>query len=212
MARGAANVEYPLLFPFDACYNDSDMENGRPTREFKGKSLFAFPSDFTVVDIETTGLSSCGAEILEVSALRYREDKFVASFSSLIKPSAHIPYFITQLTGITDRMVANAADRKGVLRDFAAFAGEDILIGHNVNFDVNFLYDELLFHLGTPLKNDFVDVLKLSRRYLPGLPDHKQMTVASYFGQDVSGSHRALRDTEICAENYLGIKRIALRS
>ena len=188
------------------------MEFGKRTREYKGRSLFSFPEDFTVVDIETTGLSSFGAEILEVSALKYRGDTFVASFSSLIKPSAHIPYFITELTGITDQMVADAADRKGVLRDFAAFAEGDILIGHNVNFDVNFLYDELLLHLGYPLKNDFVDVLRLSRRYLPDLPDHKQVTLAAHFGLDVSGSHRALRDTEICAENYLRIKEIALRS
>lgn len=181
-------------------------------RPNKGQSLFEFPSDFTVVDIETTGLSSVGAEILEVSALKYRDDRFVASFSSLIKPSAHIPYFITQLTGINDAMVKNAAERKGVLRDFSEFLEGDIIIGHNVNFDVNFLYDELYANLGYLLRNDFVDVLRLSRKYLPGLPNHKQVTIASYFGLDTEGSHRALRDTEICAENYLRIKSIALQS
>ena len=180
-----------------------------PARPQKGKNLLAFPSDFTVVDIETTGLSSFGAEIIEVSALRYRGDRFEAAFSSLIKPSAPIPYFITQLTGITNGMVKDARDRKGVLRDFAEFLGGDVIIGHNVNFDVNFLYDELLLHLGFTMKNDFVDVLKLSRKYLPELPNHKQVTVAEYFGLDTHGAHRALKDTEICAENYLRIKEIA---
>ena len=182
-----------------------------PARPQKGKSLLAFPADFTVVDIETTGLSSYGAEIIEVSALRYRGDKFEAAFSSLIKPSAPIPYFITQLTGITNAMVKDARERKGVLRDFAEFLGEDLIIGHNVNFDVNFLYDELLAYLGYPMSNDFVDVLKLSRTYLPDLVNHKQVTVAEHFGLDTSGAHRALKDTEICAENYLRIKAIALR-
>ena len=166
----------------------------------------------TVVDIETTGLSSYGAEIIEVSALRYRGDKFSAAFSSLIKPSAPIPYFITQLTGITNQMVADARERKEVLRDFAEFLAGDVIIGHNVNFDVNFLYDELSAHLGYTMSNDFVDVLKLSRKYLPDLSDHKQVTVASYFSLDVSGAHRALKDTELCAENYLRIKEIALHS
>ena len=183
-----------------------------PTRAEKGKCLSAFPSDFTVVDIETTGLSSVGAEIIEVSALRYRGDRFEAAFSSLIKPNHPIPYFITQLTGITNAMVADARDRKGVLRDFKDFLQGDIIIGHNVNFDVNFLYDELLTHLDYTMRNDFVDVLRLSRKYLPELPDHKQSTVAAYFSLDTSGAHRALKDTEICAENYLRIKEIALRS
>ena len=181
-----------------------------PVRPYKGKNLFAFPSDFTVVDIETTGLSSMGAEIIEISALRYRGDAFVESFSSLIKPSMPIPYFITSLTGITNEMVRDARDRKGVLRDFASFVRDDVIVGHNVNFDVNFLYDELLHYLDYPLRNNYVDVLKLSRKYLPDLPDHKQVTVAAHFALDTSGAHRALKDTEICAENYLRIKEIAL--
>ena len=187
------------------------MKEKSSARPFKGNSLLSFPSDFTVVDIESTGGSAAVAEIIEVSALRYRDDRFVAAFSSLIKPSTYIPYFITMLTGITDEMVADAPDRKGVLRDFTDFLGNDIIIGHNVNFDVNFLYDELNIHLGYDLKNDFVDVLKLSRIYLPHLENHKQVTVAAHFGIDTAGAHRALKDTEICAENYLRIKEIALR-
>jgi len=188
------------------------MKEKAAHRANKGRNLLSFPSDFTVVDIESTGGSAAVAEIIEVSALRYRDDRFVAAFSSLIKPSIHIPYFITMLTGITDVMVADAPERKGVLRDFKDFLGEDIIIGHNVNFDVNFLYDEMLLHLGYPMPNDFVDVLKLSRIYLPDLENHKQVTVAEHFGIDTSGAHRALKDTEICAENYLRIKAIALRS
>ena len=181
-------------------------------RPKKGRNLVEFPSDYTVVDIESTGLSAAAAEILEISALRYRDDRFVAAFSSLIKPSSYIPYFITMLTGITDEMVADAPERKGVLRDFIDFLGGDIIIGHNVNFDVNFLYDELSLHLGYDLTNDYVDVLKLSRIYLPNLANHKQVTVAEHFGIDTAGAHRALKDTEICAENYLRIKALALRS
>ena len=187
------------------------MQRKKPIREFKGQQLSTFPSDFTVVDIESTGISADSAEILEVSALRFRGDKFEAAFSSLIKPSAPIPYFISQLTGITDEMVKDAPARKGVLRDFKDFLKGDVIIGHNVNFDVNFLYDELLRYLGYPMSNDFVDVLKLSRTYLPDLVNHKQVTVAEHFGLDTSGAHRALKDTEICAENYLRIKAIALR-
>ena len=179
------------------------------TRLQKGKSLFEFPEDFTVVDIETTGLSSAGAEIIEISALRYRGGKKVAVFSSLLKPRYAIPYFITELTGITNAMVKDAPERTGVLSDFYEFVGKDVIVGHNVNFDVNFLYDEISVYLGKALENDFVDVLRLSRHYLPFLPSHKQTALAEYFGISAEGAHRALRDTEICAENFFRIKNLA---
>ena len=76
------------------------MPKNKVFREFKGQQLSTFPSDFTVVDIESTGISADTAEILEVSALRFRGDKFEAAFSSLIKPSAPSPYFISELTGL----------------------------------------------------------------------------------------------------------------
>ena len=77
------------------------MDKRRVVRERKGKSLLEFLNDFTVVDIETTGLSSWGAEIIEISAIRFRGGERTAVFSSLLKPKYAIPYFITSLTGIT---------------------------------------------------------------------------------------------------------------
>ena len=53
----------------------------------KGKCIVEFPSDYTVVDIETTGLSPGKCEIIEISALKVRNDKIIKSFSSLVKPS-----------------------------------------------------------------------------------------------------------------------------
>ncbi len=82
-------------------------------RKFKGQSLFAFPSDYTVVDIETNRLMS-GV----FSALKVRGEKIRDSFSSLIKPTDSIDWFITNLTGITDEMVKNAPDVNEVMQNF----------------------------------------------------------------------------------------------
>ncbi|MCH5160822.1 MAG: 3'-5' exonuclease [Clostridiales bacterium] len=176
-------------------------------RKFKGHSLFAFPSDYTVVDIETNGLVSGVCEILEVSALKVRNDSIVGAFSTLIKPSKPIDQFITNLTGITDEMAKNAPDIRLVMTAFYGFIGKDILIGHNVHFDVNFLYDNLWLHNGLVLDNNFVDTLRLARRALPFLTNHKQITVAEYYGINTAGSHRALRDCEICNACYQNLKK-----
>lgn len=175
-------------------------------RKFKGQSLFAFPSDYTVVDIETNAISS-DSEIIEVSALKCRGDIVTDSFSSLIKPTEPIGWFITQLTGITNEMVENAPDAKDVLGRFYDFVGKDIIIGHNVNFDVNFLYDKLWIHNGLILDNSFVDTLRLARKALPQLQNHKQVTVAEYYGISTLGAHRALRDCEICHACYQNLKK-----
>ncbi|MBQ7596713.1 MAG: 3'-5' exonuclease, partial [Clostridia bacterium] len=131
-------------------------------RIYKGRSLLIFPADYTVIDIETSGLSPEECEIIEISAVKVRNDKITDTFSQLIKPERRISAFITSLTGITNDMVKYAPDIKSVITDFADFIGSDILLGYNVNFDINFLYDNMVKHLGTPLNNDFVDVLRFS--------------------------------------------------
>ena len=175
-------------------------------RDFKGKSLYCFPHDFTVIDIETTGMSPQNCEILELSALRCRNDLPEASFSTLIKPSRPIPWFITNLTGITDKMVASAPDAPTALAAFYDFIGDDLLMGYNVNFDVNFIYDNLMFYFGVPLCNDFVDVLRFTRKALPHLESRSQTSVAAYYGINADGAHRALADCAICREVYLRVR------
>lgn len=177
-------------------------------RPFKGRSLFEFPTDYTVIDIETTGLSPFYDEIIEISALKCRNDKLTGSFSTLVKPKRPISRYIKELTGISDEMVADAPSICDALNGFYNFVGDDMLIGHNVNFDVNFLYDNLLKHNSILLTNSFVDNMRLSRIALPNLVNHKQITVAQYFQIAVEGSHRALRDCEICQACYVKLKEI----
>ena len=177
-------------------------------RTYKGNNLWAFPDDYTVVDIETTGVCPGQSAIIEISALQYRNEVLTDTFSTLLNPHCPIDWFITRLTGITDDMVRDAPDAADVLPAFYRFVGDDILVGHNVNFDINFLYDNLLQKNALLLRNDYVDVLRLARRALPDLPNHKQTTVAAYFGVSVEGAHRALRDCEMCNANYVRLKRL----
>ena len=75
------------------------------TRTGKGKSLLQFPNNYVVFDLETTGLDSNYDEIIEIGALRVRNNKIVEQFTTLIKPEYPIDEFITELTGITNEMV-----------------------------------------------------------------------------------------------------------
>lgn len=163
-------------------------------RTHKGKSLLLFPEDYTVVDIETTGFDPMFDEIIEVAGIKYRGRNEVGRFQSLVKPDDGIPDYITALTGITNEMVADAPGIEDVLPRFLEFIGEDIVVGHNVHFDVNFLYDYAEDFELKPFSNYLVDTLRLSRRLYPKLQSHKLSALAAHFGVEPDGEHRALAD------------------
>ena len=102
----------------------------------KGKSLLEFLTDYTVIDIETTGLYSEFDEILELSAVKYRNNKMIDKFTTLVRPEEEIDEYITDLTGITNEMVANAPSIEEALPKYLDFIGTDIVVGHNVNLSL----------------------------------------------------------------------------
>ncbi len=177
----------------------------RVIREFKGKSLIEDLKDYTVVDIETTGMNWNFNNILEISGLKVRNKKIVDTFSKLINPHEHIPYFIKNLTGITDEMVANAEELEDVLIEFKDFLKDDVIVGHNVNFDVDFIYDNFLNVLDEPLQNDFIDTLRISRKLLPELKHHKLDNLTDYYNIEARDKHRALNDCILTNEVYINM-------
>lgn len=184
----------------------SDQGTRRAVREGKGKSLVKFPADYTVIDIETTGLDPEYCDIIEIAAVKYSEGQKTAEFSSLVKPSDPVDDYITELTGITDEMLKDAPDPAAALRDFCNFVGSDLLIGYNVNFDINFLYDKIKLFLSDTFSNSFVDVMRIARRAVPGSKNYKLKTISDTLKVPVSGSHRATADCETCAAVFEALK------
>lgn len=136
----------------------------------KGQEWPDFISDYTMLDIETTGLSPYRDHVTELGAVKVRANKVVDEFSQLVvyPRSNHVPSFITKLNGITeDLLLEKGKPVKEAMTAFRTFIGDDIVIGYNVNFDLNFLYDlARKFHL-PELSNNYVDVLRLARVYYP---------------------------------------------
>ena len=179
-------------------------------REYKGNSLIESLNDYTVLDIETTSLDSWfNDEILEISAIKVRDREEVEYFSEIIKIDNEVGYYTTKLTGITNEMVENEGKELGdVLQEFKEFLGDDIIVGHNVNFDINYIYDSLEDNLGEYLSNDFVDTLRLSRRLLPKLEHHKLDNLIDYFKLKKRNEHRALNDCALTNQVYLKLEEM----
>ncbi len=178
----------------------------RPKRE-KGKSLLDLLDTYTVLDIETTGLDPMFDEIIELSAIRYENDTEISRFSTLVKPEERIDSYITELTGITNNMVKGAPAIDVALPQFISFIGNDVLVGHNVNFDINFIYDNLFELTDTQFQNDFIDTMRLSRSLFKDFKNHKLITLAKNFAIADTISHRGESDCEVTALCYQYIKK-----
>ena len=176
----------------------------------KGKSLIELPEDYTIIDIETTGLMPLCDEIIELSAIKVRNNKIVDTFSSLVKPEMlevnGIDNFITKLTGITYDMLKNEKLSKEVLPNFINFIADDIIVGYNVNFDVNFIYDDYKSLFGKDFKNNFVDLMRIIKKHCKNLDNYKLSTVSKYYNVDSKKAHRGLLDCNMTFEIYNLIK------
>lgn len=161
----------------------------------RGKQLLSYTADYVVFDLETTGISTVYDEVIEISAVKVRNGRAADEFTSMVNPGRPIPYLASQVNGITDAMVREAPGFADVLRDFLLFAGEDVLVGHNIHsFDMKFLYRDAEKFYGRIPDNNYIDTLTIARRCLPNLPRHRLTDLASYYGISTQGAHRALSD------------------
>lgn len=155
---------------------------------------------FIVIDLETTGASpKNGSGITEIGAVKIRAGEILGTFQTFVNPLALIPTYITELTGITNEMVALAPIIDEVLPDLFTFfenADQSVLVAHNSPFDMGFLMSaahdcDLLWpgHL-------VIDTVKLARRVLSReeAPNCKLSTLAYLFDTEIKPTHRALDD------------------
>lgn len=168
-----------------------NWSNGRTE---KGASLLDFFDSYTSIDIETTGLDPSYDDIIEVGAVHIKNGVIESTFQSLINPGYEIDEFITKLTGITNEMLAAAPKIETVLPDYINYLSNDVLVAHNANFDINFLYDNSLYYFKKPLKNNFIDAMRLGRHLFKDLPNHKLGTMTQHFGICDHIEHRSLSD------------------
>lgn len=180
-------------------------------REKKGKSFIAFPKEYCMVDIETTGYSPAWDNIIEIGAIRYLEGKETDRFQTLVQPpfyyddednEIYVSEFIEELTGITNEMLKTAPCEKEAIAAFSEFLGDSIILGYNVNFDVNFLYDSLMVHYEKPLSNDFVDIMRMAKKLHPEMEHHRLKDMLASYGLVNTREHRTITDCEATQRCY----------
>ncbi|MGM9521465.1 MAG: PolC-type DNA polymerase III [Oscillospiraceae bacterium] len=192
-AMNAAGDKIKVIYGVEGYYvNDVDDRVA-----VSGEQDMPLSGEFVAFDIETTGLDSRVDTITEIGAVLFKGGKEAGRFQTFVNPRQHIPLNITQLTGITDDMVAGAPEEGEAVRAFLEFAGGRPFCAHNANFDIGFI-DEVCIREGLDFSPTFIDTVTVSQAVLPEMKSHKLDLVAGRLGLPDFEHHRASDDALTC--------------
>lgn len=149
---------------------------------------------YAIIDVETTGGQARYERITEIAIVLHDGERVVDTFSTLLNPERSIPWNITQLTGISDDMVAQAPKFFEVAKQIVQMTEGAIFVAHNVTFDYSFVREEFA-RLGFTFIRKQLCTVRLTRKVFPGLPSYSLSNLKRHFGIQAARSHRALDDT-----------------
>ncbi|CAB5238971.1 unannotated protein [freshwater metagenome] len=170
-----------------------------------------FDATFVVIDLETSGGSpKAGVGITEIGALKIRRGEILDEFETFVNPGSPIPGYITDLTGISDHMVADAPTMQRIFPELFEFLGtheESIIVAHNAPFDLGFLKAAALDNSHIWPAYSVVDTALVARHILTRdeAPNCKLVTLADFFNASVSPTHRALDDARATVDVLHGL-------
>ena len=174
----------------------------------KGKNLQKVPVNYTIIKVVTSGFLAASSKIIEIACIKYHNRKPVYVLHTLVNPECDISIEVTQDTGINNQMLSSAPLFEQIAGQIWEFLKGECLIGHNVNFDLNFIYDAFHELDGRHLNNDFIDTQKIAKADIKELDDFSLKSVAEYF--NIAGlQNQALGDCQIISEILNNLLRLS---
>lgn len=164
-------------------------------------------SRFVVFDTETTGFyPHKGDEIISVGGVVINNGQLTdETFIQLINPNREIPPHVTELTGITDEMVATAPDFVVACNKFMDFVGSSMLVAHCGAFDFSFINAQLRKNCGVKLNPLVLDTYLLSQLLFPYNINYSLDDLAEAYGVPKTDRHTALGDSIITGKIFLAM-------
>lgn len=157
--------------------------------------------DYVAFDLETTGLSPKTDQIIEIGALKVKDGKVVDRFMEFVKPDQPISAAITDITGITNEMVADARSTEEITHDFTEFCEDHVLVGHNIMFDYKFCKIYATKY-GYSFEKKGIDTLKIARKVHKDFESRSLGVLCDYYHITNQAAHRAYHDALATAKLY----------
>jgi DNA polymerase III epsilon subunit family exonuclease len=159
-------------------------------------------SDITFVafDTETTGFGPTQNGVLEIGAVKFRNDEILDEKEWLINPQREISWWALQTHGITQKMLKDQPVFAAMYPEFQAFISDHILLAHNAPFDVSFMREEFKRNDIPPPANPVINSLHLFRTWFPDAESHSIEPLCEKLGIKGEVFHRATADSRYIAQ------------
>ena len=157
--------------------------------EFEKENIIVF-------DVESTGVDVTEDEIIQIAAIKLNKNgEVVDKFEKFLKNKKPVKdsYYVH---GFSDEMLQRIGEEKEkVLKEFVEYSKDSIIVGHNVQYDINILCSELeRSNLGKPKFKTFYDTLDIYRRFYPGNINYKLENLSKVYDTKHKPSHDAMDD------------------
>lgn len=157
--------------------------------EFEKENIIVF-------DVESTGVDVIEDEIIQIAAIKLnKKGEVVDKFEKFLKNKKPVKdsYYVH---GFSDEMLQRIGeDKEKVLKEFVEYSKDSIIVGHNVQYDINILCSELeRNNLGKPKFKTFYDTLDIYRRFYPGNINYKLENLSKVYDTKHKPSHDAMDD------------------
>ena len=157
--------------------------------EFEKENIIVF-------DVESTGVDVTEDEIIQIAAIKLnKKGEVVDKFEKFLKNKKPVKdsYYVH---GFSDEMLQRIGeDKEKVLKEFVEYSKDSIIVGHNVQYDINILCSELeRNNLGKPKFKTFYDTLDIYRRFYPGNINYKLENLSKVYDTKHKPSHDAMDD------------------
>lgn len=170
---------------------------------------------YVVIDTELTGLDLKKGSIVSIGAVKMVGGRIDLGdiFYRLVNPETELTGQSIVIHGITPSEVVEMPEIDTALSEFLDFCGNDIIVGHFVSIDLNFINREMKRLYGFTVQNPAVDTYMIhewmrqndgdfSRHYGGMSEDADLFSIANKYRIPVSSAHNALNDAFVTAQLF----------
>ncbi len=162
------------------------------------------PPTCVSIDLEMTSPRPDNQEVIEIAAIKFRGDRVVDTWSTLVRPDTPVPYGVQILTGIDPASLQRAPALGEVASRLKSFVGDFPLVAHSVGLDVGCLRRQ-----GVVLDNPQFDTFELASILLPQMSSYGLASLVAHFGIDFPQQHRAAHDALVTKHLFLKLLELA---